>query len=74
MKVIVPSGITRLSLTLLGLLVAVVVIYSMLVRTGALAHSASAHTMPADGAFGPCPHDCPAVGGAEFDIEPVEVS
>ena len=30
MKVIVPSGITRLSLTLLGLLVAVVVIYSML--------------------------------------------
>jgi HlyD family secretion protein len=51
MKVIVPSGLTRLSLTLLGLLVAVVVIYSMLVRTGALAHSASAHTMPADGAL-----------------------
>jgi HlyD family secretion protein len=51
MKVIVPSGITRLSLTLLGLLVAVVVIYSMLVRTGALAHSASAHSAPLDGAL-----------------------
>ena len=51
MKVIVPSGLTRLSLTLLGLLVAVVVIYSMLVRTGALAHSASAHTVPADSAL-----------------------
>jgi HlyD family secretion protein len=51
MKVIVPSGITRLSLTLLGLLVAVVVIYSMLVRTGALAHSASAHTVPTDRAL-----------------------
>jgi HlyD family secretion protein len=51
MKVIVPSGITRLSLTLLGLLVAVVVIYSMLARTGALARSASAHSVPAVGAL-----------------------
>ena len=60
MKVIVPSGMTRLSLTLLGLLVAVVVIYSMLVRTGALAHSASAHTVPADRALA----DSASVGSA----------
>jgi HlyD family secretion protein len=49
MKVIVPSGMTRLSLMLLGLLVAVVAIYSMLSHTGALAHSASAHSASADG-------------------------
>src|ERR1700722_14680828 len=60
MKVIVPSGITRLSLTLLGLLVAVVVIYSVLVRSGALAHSASAHTVPADRALA----DSASVGSA----------
>lgn len=39
MKVIVPNGITRLAVVLLSLLIAVVVIYSMLARTGASAHS-----------------------------------
>jgi multidrug resistance efflux pump len=39
MKVILPSGVTRLSVVLLGLLLAVVAIYSMLSRSGASAHS-----------------------------------
>jgi multidrug resistance efflux pump len=39
MKVILPSGMTRLTVVLLGLLIAVVAIYSMLSRTGASAHS-----------------------------------
>src|SRR3984885_14354265 len=42
MKVIVPSGMTRLATLLLGLFIAVVVIYSMSSRNGASAHSASA--------------------------------
>lgn len=47
MKVILPSGITRLGVVLLGLLIAVVVIYSMLSRTGASAHSDVAQPVPA---------------------------
>ena len=47
MKVILPSGITRLGVVLLGLLIAVVVIYSMLSRTGASAHSDVAQPAPA---------------------------
>ena len=39
MKVILPSGMTRLTLVLLGLLIGVVAIYSMLSHTGASAHS-----------------------------------
>jgi HlyD family secretion protein len=39
MKLILPSGATRLAMVLLGLLIAVVAIYSMFSRTGASAHS-----------------------------------
>jgi ABC exporter DevB family membrane fusion protein len=39
MKVILPGGVARLTVVLLGLLIAVVAIYSMVSRTGASAHS-----------------------------------
>src|ERR1700728_471999 len=39
MKVILPGGMARLTVVLLGLLIAVVAIYSMLSRTGASAHT-----------------------------------
>jgi multidrug resistance efflux pump len=45
MKVILPSAMTRLTTALLGLLIAVVVVYSLLFHTGASAHS-NADTTP----------------------------
>ena len=39
MKVILPSGMTRLTVVLLGLLIAVVAVYSMFSHAGASAHS-----------------------------------
>ena len=39
MKVILPSGMTRLTVVLLCLLIAVVAVYSMFSRAGASAHS-----------------------------------
>jgi HlyD family secretion protein len=47
MKVILPSGITRLAVVLLGLLIAVVIVYSMLSHTGASAHSLVAEPVQA---------------------------
>ena len=50
MKVTLPHGMTRLTIMLLGLLVAVVAIYSMISHTGASAHSVVE-------APSPVPHD-----------------
>ncbi len=51
MKVILPGGMPRLTLVLLGLLIALVATYSMLSHTGASAHSASAESASAQGGF-----------------------
>ncbi len=53
MKVILPGGMPRLSLVLLGLLVTVVAIYSMLSRAGASAHSVSSLSASAENALAP---------------------
>ncbi|HTB17882.1 MAG TPA: HlyD family efflux transporter periplasmic adaptor subunit [Bryobacteraceae bacterium] len=46
MKVILPSGMTRIAVVLLGLLIAIVISYSMLSRTGASAHTEVASPQP----------------------------